>query len=184
MQKADYFTGVGKTSLIKSIVQLCEDIVHVDPVLSSSTLGYHRDPHGALETVNEVYASTKPYPAWWSNVEESRILRRRKSMGDSVLERNICFVETSDSARLEKIIHYTEQQLMNAMTCVDQLTNEFSGLLSGRGSSQVDVILYLISKGKFGRPSTQLWLISTQNMSTMSVNASKGSPSCAALSRS
>jgi hypothetical protein len=68
-------------------------------------------------------------------------------MGDSVLERNICFVDTSDSVRLEKIIHYAEQQLMSTLNSVGQLTSEFSGLLSGRGSSQVDVILYLISKG-------------------------------------
>jgi hypothetical protein len=100
-----------------------------------------------MEVVNEVYASTKPYPAWWSNVEESRILRRRKSMGDSVLERNICFVDTNDSAKLENIIHYAEQQLINVMASVNQLANELSALLSGRGSSQVDVILYLISKG-------------------------------------
>lgn len=80
-------------------------------------------------------------------MEESRILRRRKSMGDSVLERNICFVDTCDSAKLERVINYAEQQLVNAMSAVDQLNNEFSGLLSGRGASQVDVVLYLISKG-------------------------------------
>ena len=44
--------------------------------------------------ITEVYASTRAYPAWFSDLEESRILRRRKSMGDSVLERNLCFVDT------------------------------------------------------------------------------------------
>jgi hypothetical protein len=44
--------------------------------------------------ITEVYASTRAYPAWWSDLEESRILRRRKSLGDSVLERNLCFVDT------------------------------------------------------------------------------------------
>lgn len=44
--------------------------------------------------ITEVYASTRAYPAWWSDLEESRVLRRRKSMGDSVLERNLCFVDT------------------------------------------------------------------------------------------
>lgn len=141
--------GVGKTSLIKSIIQLCEDIVHVDPMLSSSTRVSQRGSGGSFDLVHEVYASTKPYPAWWSNIEESRILRRRKSMGDSVLERNVCFVDTSDSTKVEKLIHYAEQQLVSAMSAVDQLSNEFSGMLSGRGSSQVDVVLYLISKGIF-----------------------------------
>lgn len=68
-------------------------------------------------------------------------------MGDSVLERNICFVDTSDSVKLDKIVHYIEQQLMNVVTSVNQFTHEFPGLLSGRGSCQVDVILYLVSKG-------------------------------------
>jgi hypothetical protein len=44
--------------------------------------------------ITEIYASTRAYPAWWSDLEESKILRRRKSMGDSVLERNLCFVDT------------------------------------------------------------------------------------------
>ncbi|KAH0848365.1 hypothetical protein AYO21_04391 [Fonsecaea monophora] len=139
--------GVGKTSLIKSIVQLCEDIVHVDPLITTnSSHTSHRTSAGISEPINEVYASTKPYPMWWSTIEESRILRRRKSMGDSVLERNVCFVDTADSVKLESLIHYAEQQLVNAMVSVDQLTSEFSGLLSGRGASQVDVVLYLISK--------------------------------------
>ncbi|KAK4937771.1 hypothetical protein LTR10_021648 [Elasticomyces elasticus] len=142
--------GVGKTSLIKSVVQLCEDIVHVDSVSTVSSRTSRHDSRGSSETVNEIYASTKPYPAWWSNVEESRILRRRKSMGDSVLERNICFVDTSDSIKLDRIIQYAEEQLTNVMTSVNHLTNEFSSLLSGRGSSQVDVILYLISKEHLG----------------------------------
>ena len=68
-------------------------------------------------------------------------------MGDSVLERNICFVDTSDSTKLERLIHYAQLQLVNAMSSMDQLGGEFSGLLSGRGASQVDVVLYLISKG-------------------------------------
>lgn len=44
--------------------------------------------------ITEIYASTKAYPSWWSEVDESKVLRRRKSMGDSVLERNLCFVDT------------------------------------------------------------------------------------------
>lgn len=69
-------------------------------------------------------------------------------MGDSVLERNICFVDTPDSVKVEAIISYVEQQLVNALSSVDQLSGEFSGMLSGRGSSQVDVILYLLRQGK------------------------------------
>lgn len=78
-------------------------------------------------------------------------------MGDSVLERNICFVDAPDATKLDRIIHYVEQQLVNAMVSIDRLTNEFSGLLSGRGSSHVDVILYLISKGM----QSPYWPVST-----------------------
>jgi hypothetical protein len=87
-------------------VQTCEDIVHVDP-LSSIPISVHEPQRrsskgkrsGSVDIqttsqVTEVYASTRAYPSWWSDLEESRILRRRKSMGDSVLERNLCFVDT------------------------------------------------------------------------------------------
>jgi len=114
-------SGVGKTSLIKAIVQSCEHIVHVDPItpsLSSSAVlksvtrhrgstgsghgagvsGSRRQPRGAAESgttqITEIYASTKPYPEWWSEIDDFRVLRRRKRLGDSVLDRNICFVDT------------------------------------------------------------------------------------------
>jgi hypothetical protein len=99
-------------------------------------------------TCVEIYASTKPYPAWWSDIEESRILRRRKSMGDSVLERNICFVEARSSSRSDTTIHYLEQQLLKAITSSSMASSELGALLSGRGGSQVDIILYLVSKGR------------------------------------
>ena len=66
---ADEKVGMGKTSLIKSIVQLCEDIVHVDPLSSNIpplgivSVGRAKDKtkmEGPSTT--EVYASTKPYP--------------------------------------------------------------------------------------------------------------------------
>lgn len=100
-------TGVGKTSLIKAIVQVCEDIVHVDPLSAEpisipatrrkSSRTKFRSGSADLQTtskITEIYASTRSYPSWWSDLEESRILRRRKSVGDSVLERNLCFVDT------------------------------------------------------------------------------------------
>ncbi|KAL2159557.1 hypothetical protein VTH06DRAFT_2126, partial [Thermothelomyces fergusii] len=130
-------SGVGKTSLIKAIVQSCDHIVHVDPIApsplspsSSSSLsssvaagrsgllmgpaapsagvggagqkaGGRRQSarrEGAQGTrtaqIAEIYASTKPYPEWWSEVDDLRVLRRRKRLGDAVLDRNICFVDT------------------------------------------------------------------------------------------
>jgi hypothetical protein len=98
--------GIGKTSLIKAIVQTCEDIVHVDPLAtaavaiperrrSSKSKSKSRSSSSIATTeVTEIYASTRAYPSWWSDLEENRVLRRRKSLGDSVLERNLCFVDT------------------------------------------------------------------------------------------
>ncbi|KAL4886350.1 hypothetical protein BJY04DRAFT_101099 [Aspergillus karnatakaensis] len=154
-------SGTGKTSLIKSIVQICEDIVHVDsfdePVSSisisrrgrSSSRPSHR-PNHALATVSEIYASSKPYPSWWSDLEDSRILRRRKSTGEIVLERNICFVDTSasrssPSGQTETIIQYMSQQLLRATSALDGSNVDFQNLLAGNGGSQVDAILFLVS---------------------------------------
>lgn len=133
-------TASGKSSLIKSIVQVCDDIVHVDPLSRAQGAQSGRPV--------ETFASTKAYPRWWSDLDESRVLRRRKSMGDSVLERNLCFVDTSTSRKLEHIIHYTEQQLTKALEATTAGQHDFAAMLSGRGGSQVDVILYLVCKGR------------------------------------
>lgn len=108
-------TGVGKTSLVKAIVQSCEHIVHVDPIgtpMTSSgslTRSGNRNTSGersgrlmsrsssevvGTSQITEIYASTKPYPEWWSEIDDFSVLKRRKSLGDSVLDRNICFVDT------------------------------------------------------------------------------------------
>ncbi|PYH98367.1 heat shock protein [Aspergillus ellipticus CBS 707.79] len=153
--------GSGKSSLIRSIVQACEDIVHVDdfpptysPVLSRSSLSTTQlsQAHRLSKPVTaEIYASTKPYPAWWSDLEDSRVLRRRKSVGDVVLERNICFVDTPNSSinrtgQTDAIINYIRQQLSRATTAFDSCNHDFQNLLAGHGGTQVDVILYLISE--------------------------------------
>jgi hypothetical protein len=121
-------------------VQVCEDIVHVDPLATSAS---HSSSHAT-----ETYASSKAYPAWWSDLDESRVLRRRKSMGDAILERNLCFVDTSSSKKLDHVIQYAEQQLLKAIEAPTTGHHDFAALLSGRGGSNVDVILYLVSKGK------------------------------------
>ncbi|KAJ5745575.1 hypothetical protein N7520_010757 [Penicillium odoratum] len=150
--------GSGKTSLIKSIVQTCEDIVHVDSLPSvDSSLERRRTsrPHfGSVPTrgaaITEIYASTKPYPSWWSDLEDSRVLRRRKSIGEIVLERNICFVDTpatslSRAGQTDAVLQYMRQQLQRATTALTVPGIDFQNLLAGNGGSQVDAILYLIS---------------------------------------
>ncbi|KAJ5929380.1 hypothetical protein N7454_007228 [Penicillium verhagenii] len=150
--------GTGKTSLIKSIVQTCEDIVHVDCLPSvDSSLERRRSsrPHSSSvptrgAAITEIYASTKPYPPWWSDLEDSRVLRRRKSIGDIVLERNLCFVDTpatslSRAGQTDAVVQYMRQQLQRATTALAGSGIDFQNLLAGNGGSQVDAILYLIS---------------------------------------
>ncbi|KAI9724767.1 MAG: hypothetical protein M1812_000042 [Candelaria pacifica] len=156
-------SSIGKTSLIKSIVQVCEDIVHVDPLTPAMPTLQTPQPRKskskgatpdtiATRKVTEVYASTRPYPSWWSDVDESKVLRRRKSMGDNVLERNLCFVDTPGNAlgapfaeRFEPVIRYMESQLERTASAINMNDGDTLGLLSGNGGFHVDIIFYLIS---------------------------------------
>jgi hypothetical protein len=147
--------GVGKSSLIKSIVQKCEDIVHVDPLPAGRppTATPSSKSKQGLETpeqphVSEINASTRPYPSWWSDIEDSRILRRRRSMGDTVLDRNLCFVDTTGNDKSNSIYEYMALQLQKAIMASAVGSHDFATLLSGSGGSQVDVVFYLLSKGE------------------------------------
>lgn len=104
--------------------------------------------------ITEVYASTRPYPTWWSDIEETKVLRRRKSMGDTVLERNLCFVDTpgyshgmSRMESIESILHYVEAQFRKPFADTVGSQGDFVSLLSGSGGFQVDVVLYMIVQG-------------------------------------
>ncbi|MCJ1478462.1 hypothetical protein MMC13_007142 [Lambiella insularis] len=157
-------SGIGKSSLIKSIVQVCEDIVHVDP-LSSNPILLAASPNKKLEIhskrllantssdIVEIYASTKAYPLWWSDFEDSKVLRRRKSSGDTVLERNVCFVDTpgydSGTSLLESmdsILQYIEAQMAKNTSFSSMSDLDLLSMLGGGGGFQVDVVLYLIEK--------------------------------------
>lgn len=152
--------GSGKTSLIKAIVQASEDIVHVDHLPDVQRMKQSERKRGVSRQqkegplISEVYASTKPYPSWWSGLDDSRVLRRRKSLGDVVLERNLCFVDTeggkksSRAEQTEALIQYMIQQLLRALAAIHTVNSDLQGLLGGNGGSQVDAILYLISRGE------------------------------------
>ncbi|KAF3922055.1 Septin-7 [Dactylellina cionopaga] len=152
-------SGIGKTTLIKSIIQANEDIVHVDPwvyttpdsSVTSSFYGGKDNTSGSTNTLTEIYGSTKPYPTWWSDFEDSRVLRRRKSMGETVLERNVCFVDTpgygagtSYSECIEPVVKYVERQLERITSIIDGNEGDLLSFLTGNGSPQIDVVLYVI----------------------------------------
>ncbi|KAA8568631.1 hypothetical protein MFRU_012g01620 [Monilinia fructicola] len=156
-------SGVGKTSLIKAIVQLCEDIVHVDPLSPAPAQAPDKRRHSRnrarsggsdMQTttqITEIYASTKAYPSWWAEVDESKVLRRRKSMGDSVLERNLCFVDTPGYGNktsclevISPVVDYIESQFQKLESKDGMSDSDMIQLLGGNGGSQVDVVFYII----------------------------------------
>ncbi|ETS76058.1 hypothetical protein PFICI_13002 [Pestalotiopsis fici W106-1] len=155
----------GKTSLLKSIVQTCEHIVHVDPIVPQA--GSRRSTKEAMrppprpsrgrhsettESIYEIFASTKSYPEWWVELGHANSSQRRKSLGDQVLDRNICFVDTPGyslgASAMETIvpcIEYVESHLSKVYS--DSLNElERLNLLGGDGGLQVDVVLYLIQR--------------------------------------
>lgn len=72
-----------------------------------------------------------------------------------MLERNLCFVDTSalknnqdqPDQTTDVVIHYMKQQLSRAIASISHPSSDLQSMLSGNGGSQVDLILYLISEG-------------------------------------
>lgn len=156
-------SGVGKTSLVKSMVQICEDIVHVDPITyiqpTSASADRHTS-HPRTREICETNVSTRSCPSWWSEVEQGRGLRRRKSMGESVLERNLCFIDTpgwdmsgpNDQDNIDDatsfVFEYIEDALRRNTLPGDMSDADLLTLLSGGGGFQVDAILYMFHPSK------------------------------------
>ena len=77
-------------------------------------------------------------------------------MGDTVLERNLCFVYTpgygharSVMEGIESVIRHVETQINKSSSVSNASYGELVNLLSGRGGTQVDLVFYMICKGMF-----------------------------------
>lgn len=77
-------------------------------------------------------------------------------MGDSVLERNLCFVDTpgyshnkSPTESIDLVIRYLTDQIKKTHSFANIGNGDLIGLLSGNGGTQVDVVFYLIANGNF-----------------------------------
>lgn len=161
--------------MIRSIVQVCEDIVHVDPLspcqpipqppVSRTKARTKKSNHPGTVRITESHASTKPYPHWWTETEESRKLRRRKSNLDSILERNICFVDTpgfsegqSEKHDIDTVVNYVETMLYQTASVATLADNDVLGVVSGSGGIAVDVVLFLLPPGALITPDWVLML--------------------------
>lgn len=169
-------------------MQVSDAIVHVDPILPTSqpaVLGQRSSPRpsrkarspktgAAVQQISEISASTKPYPEWWGDLDDSRLLKRRKSLGgDTILDRNVCFIDTpgysdGSSVSLETSLKdasalLTTMQSMETITPViryveshfekvqsDTATDsDMLSMLGGDGGNQVDAVLYLIQSSMY-----------------------------------
>lgn len=162
-------SGIGKTCLIRSVMQTCDDIVHVDPSITASThssqccrsdLTNDQRAYCATKQITELNASTKAYPHWWSDMDEGKGLKRRRSISGAILDRNICFVDTpgwnSSGAEehehmqviVDAITAYMEESFSRNVHMGQLEDSELLNSLSGGGGVQVDVTLYLFRPGK------------------------------------
>ncbi|TKA69478.1 hypothetical protein B0A55_08950 [Friedmanniomyces simplex] len=141
--------GVGKTSLIQSIFRSCEDIVHVDPTSGNQmSLPRRGIDYDLTPGITEFYASTRSYPRWWTDFEGRRMLHRRKSIGEGVLERNLCFIDTpaaDDEASARQILEYFTGAMQRTASLEKMTDSEVVSVLSGEGGVQIDVVLWVFA---------------------------------------
>ncbi|EMC94593.1 hypothetical protein BAUCODRAFT_35824 [Baudoinia panamericana UAMH 10762] len=143
--------GVGKTSLIHSICRICEHIVHVDqptitPSVDQADVPRRGVDYEITQDITETYASTRPYPAWWTDFDGRRMLHRRRSIGDGVLERNVCFTDTvgiSKDSGARTVLEYFNNTLRRTLNMQKMSDSEVIGMLSGEGGVHVDAVLWL-----------------------------------------
>jgi len=145
------------------MAHICPDIVHVDalssPSLSmtrtntrTSTSSHNTDLlRDSTTEITEIPVSTRAYPTWWAELDDSSTLRRRRSLNETILERNLCFIDTpglegSDHA-LQSIVQHVEGLLYRCQSFESFSDGELLNILSGNGGVQVDVVLYML-KGK------------------------------------
>jgi hypothetical protein len=145
--------------------------VHVDPLSPSNSFSHppqakpkarkRRADHTATTQVSEIHASTKPYPHWWTDVEDSRVLRRRKNSLDAVLERNICFVDTPGFVRgpaekedMNLVVDYVESLLYQTLSMTSMEDSDALGLVSGSGGASIDLVIYLLPPSNTTLPLT------------------------------
>ena len=115
-----------------------------------------KDQSSSTRNFIEIHASSRAYPLWWSELDENRFLRRRYSNTESILERNICFVDTpalepiyspNDSSRsIDTIVQYIEQQFQQGKRLSSLSEAEVISILTGSCSSLVDLVIYIVER--------------------------------------
>lgn len=135
MISADKRLGTGKTSIIRSIAQCCEHIVHIDS-LNTNFNG----------PVLEIHASTRPYQ-WWRTQSSPETLRRRRSSTsvEEILDRNLSFLDfTPQGANsVNHAVDFLESTL-SPLLQKEMADADLVSLLSNGSEPIVDAILYML----------------------------------------
>ncbi|PSK51648.1 hypothetical protein B9Z65_2915 [Elsinoe australis] len=127
-----------KTSLIHDIVETCQDIVHADA------------PRAVTPSMRETRCSTKPHPTWSSEVVNEARKSRRQSLDDSLLERNISFVEIAAPSENESATHgniairYLEDRFRQTLGVRDLDDSELLSMFTYGGGLYPDIMLYVL----------------------------------------
>ncbi|KAG5364542.1 hypothetical protein CKK34_3351 [Yarrowia sp. E02] len=142
----------GKSALIRSFVQQCQDIVYVDaaaplvtPLPRSKAARTFHEP-----VMWETQASTRPSPVFenMGSVSESSTLTATDN-SLSTLDFNVSFVECSQQSGdwLDHATAYLEQQLQRTSHMVNPMSPNCSKIMmTSSGMDNVDVCLFLLSK--------------------------------------
>ncbi|KAM3434593.1 hypothetical protein NHJ13734_005936 [Beauveria thailandica] len=127
--------GTGKTSIIRSISQCCEHIVHIDAVNTNFN-----------GPVLEIHGSTRPYQ-WWRTQNPSETLRRRRSSTsvEEILDRNICFLDFTPQgpARTPHAVDFLESALTPLLE-KQMADTDLVSLLSNGNEPIVHAVLYML----------------------------------------
>ncbi|KAJ3483139.1 hypothetical protein NLG97_g7382 [Lecanicillium saksenae] len=127
-------SGTGKTSIIRSISQCCEHIVHLD-ALNTNFNG----------PVLEIHASTRPYQ-WWQTGSSETLRRRRSSTSvEEILDRNLCFLDftpqgPSSTPHAVDFLESTLSPLLEKQMADADLIS----LLSNGNEPIIDAVLYML----------------------------------------
>lgn len=70
-------------------------------------------------------------------------------MNETVLERNICFIDTQSDHPLQNVVQHVEGLFWRNQSFASYSDSELLSVFSGTGGVQVDVVLYML-KGVCG----------------------------------
>lgn len=162
----------GKSALIRSFVQQCQDIVYVDAAAPIVTpLPRSKAARNFHEPVMwETQASTRPSPVFEmmsssssGTVSESSTLTATDN-SNSTLDFNVSFVECSQHSGdwLDHATAYLEQQLQRTSHMVNPMSpNCAKIMMTSSGMDNVDVCLFLLSKPPDAEQLEQIRVLST-----------------------